>query len=100
MIVIDGSRGEGGGQILRTALSLSLVTGKAFRIEIIRAGREKPGLLRQHLTAVCAAAEVGSAELTGATLGSKQLSFEPKQVKAGEYAFSVGTAGSTTLVFQ
>ena len=67
MIRIDGSFGEGGGQILRTSLSLSLATGKAFCIEHIRAGRERPGLLRQHLTAVLAAAEVGGAEVNGAT---------------------------------
>ena len=66
MIRIDGSFGEGGGQILRTSLSLSLATGKPFRIENIRAGRERPGLLRQHLTAVLAAAEVGGAEVEGA----------------------------------
>jgi len=66
VIRIDGSFGEGGGQILRTSLSLSLATGKPFRIENIRAGRERPGLLRQHLTAVLAAAEVGGAEVEGA----------------------------------
>ena len=70
MIRIDGSFGEGGGQILRTAVSLSLATGKAFRIERIRAGRERPGLLRQHLTAVLAAAEVGGAEVEGVVPGS------------------------------
>jgi RNA 3'-terminal phosphate cyclase (ATP) len=100
MIRIDGSFGEGGGQVLRTSLSLSLATGKAFRIENIRAGRERPGLLRQHLTAVMAAAEVGRAEVDGATLGSKALTFSPGRIRAGEYRFSVGTAGSGTLVFQ
>ena len=100
MIRIDGSFGEGGGQILRTAVGLSLATGKAFRIEKIRAGRERPGLLRQHLTAVLAAAEVGGAEVEGATLGSTALTFSPGKVRAGEYRFSVGTAGSGTLVFQ
>jgi RNA 3'-terminal phosphate cyclase (ATP) len=68
MIRIDGSAGEGGGQMLRSALSLSLVTGKAFRMENIRARREKSGLLRQHLTAVLAACEVASAQVEGATL--------------------------------
>src|SRR5262245_21923762 len=68
MIRIDGSAGEGGGQILRTSIALSLVTGKPFRIEKIRAGREKPGLLRQHLTAVNAAAQVGRAKVEGAAL--------------------------------
>ena len=100
MVRIDGSFGEGGGQILRTSLSLSLATGKAFRIENIRAGRERPGLLRQHLTAVLAAAEVGGAEVEGATLGSTALTFSPGRIRPGEYQFSVGTAGSGTLVFQ
>jgi RNA 3'-terminal phosphate cyclase (ATP) len=99
-IEIDGSFGEGGGQILRTALSLSLVTGKPFRIEKIRAGRKKPGLLRQHLTAVLAAAEVGAATVEGATLGSQSITFRPGLVQPGEYHFAVGTAGSGTLVFQ
>jgi len=100
MIRIDGASGEGGGQILRTSLSLSMVTGKPFRIENIRAGRERPGLLRQHLTAVLAAAEVSGATVDGATLGSTALSFTPGKVKPGEYRFAVGTAGSGTLVFQ
>jgi RNA 3'-terminal phosphate cyclase (ATP) len=100
MIVIDGSFGEGGGQILRTALSLSMATGKAFRIEKIRAGREKSGLLRQHLAAVLAAKEVGQADVEGATLSSTSLSFKPKSVQPGEYRFVVGTAGSGTLVLQ
>jgi len=100
LIQIDGSFGEGGGQILRTSLSLSLATGKAFRIERIRAGRERPGLLRQHLTAVLAAAEVGGAQVEGATLGSTGLTFAPGAIRAGEFRFSVGTAGSGTLVFQ
>jgi RNA 3'-terminal phosphate cyclase (ATP) len=100
MIRIDGSFGEGGGQILRTSLSLSLVTGKPFRIENIRAGRERPGLLRQHLTAVLAAAEVCGGEVEGATLGSAALTFCPGVVRPFEYRFSVGTAGSGTLVFQ
>ena len=100
LIRIDGSQGEGGGQILRTSLSLSLLTGKPFRIERIRAGRGKPGLLRQHLTAVLAAAEVGTATVEGASLGSPDLTFTPGFVRAGEYRFAVGTAGSGTLVFQ
>jgi RNA 3'-terminal phosphate cyclase (ATP) len=100
MIRIDGSFGEGGGQILRTSLSLSLATGKPFRIENIRAGRERPGLLRQHLTAVLAAAEVGGAEVEGVTLGSTAVTFSPGKVRAGDYHFAVGTAGSGTLVLQ
>jgi len=100
MIRIDGSFGEGGGQILRTSLSLALVTGKPFCIENIRAGRERPGLLRQHLTAVLAAVEISGAKVEGATLGSTGLTFHPGKVRAGEYKFTVGTAGSGTLVFQ
>src|SRR5687767_15142003 len=98
MLTIDGSQGEGGGQVLRTSLALSLVTGTPFRIERIRATRRTPGLLRQHLTAVRAAAEVGGAEVSGAALGSSELVFRPARVRAGEYAFSIGTAGSTSLV--
>lgn len=100
MITIDGSIGEGGGQILRTALGLSLVTGQPFIIENIRAGRSKPGLLRQHLTAVDAAAKVGCANVTGNTIGSPVLSFYPREIMPGEYCFCVGTAGSATLVLQ
>src|SRR3984893_12675904 len=100
MIRIDGSFGEGGGQILRNSLRLSLATVNEFRIEKVRAGRERPGLLRQHLTQVLAAAEVGGAEVQGATLGSTDLTFAPGPTRAGEYRFSVGTAGSGTLVFQ
>lgn len=100
MLNLDGSLGEGGGQILRTALSLSTVTGKPFRIEKIRAARPKPGLLRQHLTAVKAAAQVSGATLTGADLGSGTLTFSPGPVRAGEFSFAVGTAGSATLVLQ
>ena len=100
MIRIDGSAGEGGGQMLRSALSLSLATGKAFRMENIRTKRERGGLLRQHLTAVLAASEIGSAQVEGATLGSKTLTFIPGSVRSGTYHFAIGTAGSGTLVFQ
>jgi RNA 3'-terminal phosphate cyclase (ATP) len=100
MIVVDGSIGEGGGQILRTSLGLSMVTGQPFRIEKIRAGRPKPGLLRQHLTAVAAAASICGATVEGASIGSQSLAFTPGAVKPGEYTFSVGSAGSTTLVLQ
>jgi RNA 3'-terminal phosphate cyclase (ATP) len=99
-IQIDGSRGEGGGQVLRTALALSLVTGRPFRIASIRSGRKKPGLMRQHLTAVRAAAEVGCAEVSGDSIGSTELSFVPRDVRPGGYRFAVGTAGSATLVLQ
>jgi RNA 3'-terminal phosphate cyclase (ATP) len=100
LVRIDGSFGEGGGQILRTSLSLSLVTGKPFRIEKIRANRNKPGLLRQHLTAVQAAAEVGAGKVDEAALGSRALTFVPGKVRSGDYHFAVGTAGSGTLVLQ
>lgn len=100
MIQIDGSRGEGGGQVLRTALSLSLITGKSCRIESIRAGRKKPGLLRQHLTAVNAAAQIGDAAVEGASVGSNAITFIPQSVRAGDYNFAIGTAGSTLLVLQ
>jgi RNA 3'-terminal phosphate cyclase (ATP) len=100
MITIDGSFGEGGGQIIRTSLALSLVTGKPFRVERVRARREKPGLQRQHLTAVMAAAEVGRARVEGARVGAREFSFEPGEVAPGDYTFSIGTAGSTTLVLQ
>lgn len=100
MITIDGSQGEGGGQILRTSLALSAITGQPFRIERVRAGRDKPGLLRQHLTAVDAAAQICGAEVDGATIGSAELTFTPGRVRAGAYRFAVGTAGSTTLVLQ
>ncbi len=100
MILIDGSEGEGGGQILRTSLALALVTGQAFRMERIRAKRQKPGLLRQHLTAVEAARTVGCAEVVGATLNSQTLEFRPQVVTPGSYRFAVGTAGSATLVLQ
>jgi len=97
---IDGSKGEGGGQILRTSLALSLATGTPIRVKNIRAGREKPGLLRQHLTAVKAAAEVGGAEVEGAAMGSMEITFKPKAVRSGDYHFAVGTAGSAGLVLQ
>lgn len=100
MIVIDGSYGEGGGQILRTALALSLFTGKPFKLEKIRANRNPGGLQQQHLTCVNAAATIGDAEVKGNDRGSQELIFEPGKVKAGRYQFEVGTAGSTTLVLQ
>ena len=100
MIHLDGSAGEGGGQILRSALGLSLVTGTPFTIDRIRAGRERPGLQRQHLAAVRAAADIGAAELRGAAVGSSVLTFKPGKVTPGPYTFSVGTAGSATLVLQ
>lgn len=100
LITIDGSSGEGGGQVLRSSLSLSLATGKPFRITRIRAGRKRPGLGRQHLTAVRAAKEVGRAKVMGDEIGSMDLTFVPQGVHAGDYHFAVGTAGSATLVLQ
>lgn len=100
MLVLDGSQGEGGGQVLRTSLGLSLLTGTAFRIENIRANRSPPGLRRQHVTAVEAAAQVGDAEVEGAAVGARALTFRPRAVKTGDFRFAVGTAGSCTLVLQ
>ncbi len=97
---IDGSKGEGGGQILRTSLSLSACTGQPVRIQHIRRGRKKPGLMRQHLTCVNAVAKICNAKVKGATIGSKNVEFIPNEIAAGEYHFSMGGAGSTTLVFQ
>ncbi len=100
MIELDGSTGEGGGQILRSALTLSMITGQPFRIRNIRANRQKPGLMRQHLVAVRAAAAICCAEVTHADVGSTELTFTPRCIKGGVYEFSIGTAGSATLVLQ
>ena len=100
MIKIDGSEGEGGGQIVRNACALSLITGQAFYIENIRGKRAKPGLMRQHVTAAEAACAIGAAEVSGLSVGSSELTFRPGTVTPGEYHFAVGTAGSTGLVLQ
>lgn len=100
MIRIDGSQGEGGGQIVRSSLALAAVTGQSVTLDRVRARRSKPGLMRQHLTAVQAAMQVCAAQVQGAELGSQQLVFRPGAVRGGEYAFRIGTAGSTTLVLQ
>jgi len=100
MILIDGSLGEGGGQIVRSSLTLALVTGQAFTIEKVRDGRAKPGLKRQHLTAVQAAARVGSATVEGDSLGSSRLVFQPQHLAGGDLRFDLKTAGSTMLVAQ
>ena len=99
-VELDGSVGEGGGQILRTALALSAISGRAFSIERIRAGRKKPGLLRQHLTAVHAAKAVANAAVAGCALGATSLRFAPSVVTHGDRRFAVGTAGSALLVLQ
>ena len=100
IVKIDGMRGEGGGQILRTSLALSMITGKPFRMTSIRSRRKRPGLMRQHLTAVRAAAEISSAEVEGDEINSTSLLFRPGPVLPGKYNFKIGSAGSSTLVFQ
>ncbi|MFN8391947.1 MAG: RNA 3'-terminal phosphate cyclase [Bdellovibrionota bacterium] len=100
MIHINGSTGEGGGQILRSALTLSVLSGKPFEIERIRANRSKPGLMRQHLAAVKAAQAICEAKVAGDDVGSSELRFEPRKVRPGDYEFAIGTAGSAMLVFQ
>ena len=101
MIIMDGSFGEGGGQILRTSVALAALTGKPLTIENIRAKRTKPGLQAQHLTSVRAAARLCNATLTGDELGSKELFFLPQTpIMAGDYHFDIGTAGATGLVAQ
>ena len=100
MITIDGSEGEGGGQVVRNALALSLVTGQPFRVEKARANRSKPGLMRQHVTAIEAACAIGNAECEGVAVGASDFTFRPGKVVAGEHRFAVGTAGSTNLVLQ
>lgn len=100
MIEIDGSLGEGGGQIIRSSLALAAVTGQSMRLRKIRAGRKKSGLLRQHLTAVKAAAAVCDAHTEGAEIGAAELTFVPSAIRGGDFRFQVGTAGSTSLVAQ
>jgi RNA 3'-terminal phosphate cyclase (ATP) len=99
-IEIDGSEGEGGGQVLRTSVALAAVTGRSVRIDNIRARRSNPGLQRQHLVAMQAAAEICGGRLKGAELRSRTLLFEPGKVRPGNYSFSIGSAGSATLVLQ
>ena len=100
MILIDGSYGEGGGQIIRTAISLSALTGKSVKITNIRANRTPPGLKAQHLTGVKAVAEICNAKISGAEVGSTEITFEPGKIKGGTYDWNIGTAGSVTLVLQ
>lgn len=100
LIGIDGSIGEGGGQMLRTALSLSAITGHEISFSNIRARRDKPGIKRQHMTCVNAVAEICGAHVEGNEVGSKSLLFAPDRIKGGDYRFDVGTAGSVMLVAQ
>jgi RNA 3'-terminal phosphate cyclase (ATP) len=100
IVEIDGSFGEGGGQILRTSLALSMITGRGFRVHSIRAKRGTPGLRRQHATAVRAAARVCGGTAVGDEVGSSELQFYPGPARCGEYVFDVGSAGSTMLVLQ
>jgi len=100
MLAIDGSLGEGGGQVLRSSLALALLTGRPFTMTNIRQRRAKPGLMPQHLKAVEAASAVGMARVRGAQLGSQTLVFEPTGLRAGEFHFDIGTAGSISLVLQ
>lgn len=100
LLHLDGSQGEGGGQILRTALSLSVLTGQPFHLDAIRARRQRPGLRPQHLAAVQAAARISGARVHGDRIGSQTLYFDPGPVRAGEYDVDVGTAGATSLVLQ
>lgn len=100
MLDIDGSYGEGGGQLLRLSAALSAITGVGIRITNIRARRGKPGLAPQHLTAVHAVGKLCDAEIEGLALRSQMVTFEPKKLRAGEYRFNIGTAGSVTLVLQ
>ncbi len=97
---IDGAQGEGGGQILRTSLALSLLTGKPFHLYNVRAKRDRPGLQPQHLMSVRAAATIGNAHVRGAERGSRELWFEPGTIAPGKYHFPIGTAGATGLVLQ
>ncbi len=100
MLTIDGSIGEGGGQVLRSSLALSIVTGTPVRLHSIRAKRSKPGLARQHLTAVLAAAAICGGTVDGAAMRSTEIVFRPGAVVPGDYTFSIGTAGSANLVLQ
>lgn len=100
MIEIDGSMGEGGGQIIRTAVALSALTGKPFRIFNVRGNRTPPGLKAQHLTGVKAVAKICNAKVNGAEIGSKELTFVPAEIKGGSFEWDIGTAGSITLVLQ
>jgi len=100
MIEVEGGHGEGGGQLLRTAIALSALTETPIRVVRIRAGRPTPGLAAQHVTAINAVAALCEAEVTGASVGASSIEFRPEKLAAGRFSFDVGTAGSITLVLQ
>ncbi|MEZ4382249.1 MAG: RNA 3'-terminal phosphate cyclase [Nannocystaceae bacterium] len=99
-VTIDGSRGEGGGQVLRTSLALALIYGRSLTLRDVRGKRRRPGLLRQHLTALRAAAEIAGADVDGAALGAREITIRPRAIRHGDYRFAIGSAGSTMLVLQ
>ena len=104
ILEINGNYGEGGGQILRSSLSLSAILQRPIHINSIRAGRKKPGLAPQHLTSVNAVAAIANAEVIGGQLGSQRLTFRPQEIRGGNYTFDVAdirpSAGALSLVFQ
>ena len=100
MLEVDGSHGEGGGQLLRMAIALSVLTEQPIRVARIRAGRKNPGLAAQHATAVGALAKMCDAEVDGLRIGSSTITVQPGKIRPGAYSFDVGTAGSVTLVLQ
>jgi len=100
MIEIDGSHGEGGGQLLRTSLALSIITGKSVYINNIRAGRPTPGLKPQHYSFISLLKTIANADVNGLRLGATEITFNPGMVKEGNYQFDVGTAGSIVLLYQ
>src|SRR6058998_3860579 len=100
MIDIDGSFGEGGGQILRTSVALATVLGKNIRVFNIRGGRPQPGIRAQHLTGLKAVSALCDASMDGANVGSSELFYRPSGLRSGRFRFDVGTAGSITLVLQ
>lgn len=100
VIEIDGSWGEGGGQILRVSVALAAITGKPIRVHNIRAKRSPSGIRPQHETAAKAVAELSQAEVKGLSVGSMELEFRPKGITGGKFLFDAGTAASTSLILQ